>query len=89
MRLPQESGAAEAYFLKKQADDQLDRTPQNPHPDPPVGQILEFGRPDRCSPLGKLGHFSSTGGGGGFILVFWDIFPLRTRNAQDFIKNVW
>ena len=25
----------------------------------------------------------------GFILVFWDIFLLRTRNAQEFFKNVW
>ena len=81
-----------ALFFKKQAGDQLERTPQNRHPDhdpdPPVGQILEFGRPDWSSPLGKLGHFSSTGGGGGFILVFWDIFPLQTRTAQDFFKNV-
>ena len=77
-------GCCRGLFLKKQAGDQLERTPQNPHPDPPVGQILEFGRPNRCSPLGKLCHFSSTGGDGGFILVFWDIFPLQTRNAQDF-----
>ena len=82
-------GCCGALFFKKQAGDQLERTPQNRHPDPPVGQISEFGRPDRSSPLGKLGHFSSTGGGGGFILVFWDIFPLQTRTAQDFFKNVW
>ena len=72
------------FFKKKQADDQLDRTPQNPHPDPPVGQILEFGRPDRCSPLGKSSKKSSKKSCGGFILVFWDILLLQTRTAQDF-----
>ena len=77
-------GCCRGLFFKKQAGDQLERTPQNHHPDPPVGQILEFGRADRSSPLGKLGHFSSTGGGGGFILVFWDILLLQTRTAQDF-----
>ena len=71
------------------ADDQLDWTPQNPHPDPPVGQILEFGRPDRCLRLGKLGHFWMEHSKSRFILVFWDLFLLRTRNAQELIKNVW
>ena len=69
-------GCCGGLFFKKQADDQLDRTPQDPPPDPPVGQILEFGHPDRCSPLRKLCLFWMEHSVRWPKRAFWDIFLL-------------
>ena len=53
-------GCCGGLFLEKQACDQIERTPQNTHQGPRLGQILKFGGPDRCSPLGKSSKKSCT-----------------------------
>ena len=40
-------GCCGGLFFKKQRAGQLDRTPQNPPADPPVGQIYDFGGPEQ------------------------------------------